>query len=1060
MNQPNESAPSVRAPSSSQKWLWILLSVFLVGAAGIAVLGLIWLKKAGGMSVLASFGGGIKPLDLSAFYDKSGSWDRGNEFQDIPRGPVTLGGVPFEVNGLVRLSGRSAKSDGKPYREEIKDIPVGSKFARLHVLHIVSYSTSQETPYARITLRYGDGTSSSFPLVYGKHGRDWHRPRYEYPSTLADPNSKVVWRGEYDSTPVNGKTLRIFKSTFINPKPDSDVVTIDLSSEMASPNATILSMSIGPAHLPRPADDPPSLPEPEAPYEGEIKITAVDAGSGTPVPNVTLKVSGSESGGSFRTPDVITDANGHATVPHPGDVTRTLTLVASGDGVAIKTFRWRTANGEMIPLEHTLKLDKGVAIGGVVQDPSGQPVPGATISLRTLASPGDQASRDNLPFTDATVTTDASGRWQFPSLPPGFTALSAAITHPDYVDANFLSDGVDRAYAGERVKFATLSDKTAVFTVRKGLVVAGRVLDEAGAPVSGAKLLLGNSRFESRPTTTRTDDTGAFRLTGAKAGQTFLTVQASGYAPQMKGVEVTEKTDPIEFKLAPGNVFKARIVDESGTPIRSARVTVDVWQNHQTIELSGSTDARGLVSFDSAPRDGMSGSIYKSSYMGLNGVGFVADGAEHTFTLRRSVTISADVVDAETKQPIERFDVTRGQNTGGDQVYWQTYNVTRGSNGMFSMRRDQASVTALKFEADDHLPAILSLGTNGETHFSVELKKGSGPKGLVVQPNGQPAPGARLFVLGPGRNLNLSLGSMRSNPREGGYAQADAKGAFSVRAQSDGERMLVMHTNGYAEAGYSNFVNGSTIRLEPWGTIEGLLTVSGKPGTNEAVLLTPGANTGRSSYWYEYSEYRTVTDNAGRFIFSNVPPGERRVVRLIPINQNSWSHSQPTDVMVKPGEVTQMQIGGNGHLLVGQLQLSDSEMEIDWTNSGYHSLNSFPQPPPFKSTEEYRAWAQSPATLEAQRKARSYTVQLSSTGAFRIEEVLPGTYQLNLSFQQPDSRGRLTGAHLGSLSTNVVVPVYVKGAPPIDLGTIVVRTRARGSATGVQPVKRAAVEKQ
>lgn len=1056
MNQPNQSASPARPPSSTQKWLWILLSVFLVGAAGIVVLGLVWLKKAGGMAALASFGAGIKPLDLTAFHDKSGSWDRGNEFQDVPRGPVTLGGVPFEVNGLVRLSGRSAKNDGKPYREEIKDIPVGSKFARLHVLHIVSYSTSQEAPYARITLRYGDGTSSSFPLIYGKHGRDWHRPRYEYPSTLADSNSKVVWRGEYDSTPVNGKTLRIFKSTFTNPKPDLDVATIDLASEMSSPNATILGMSIGPAHLPRRANDPPSLPEPEAPYEGEVRITAVDAASGTPLPNVTLKVSGSESGGSFRAPEVVTDAKGEAMVQHPGETTRTLTLVASGENIAITTARWRTADGEMIPLEHTLKLEKGVAIGGVVQDPSGQPVTGAAVLLRTLRSPGASPARYTPPFTEVSLTTDAKGRWQFSSLPDGFSSITAAITHPDYVDANFLSDGVDSAYGGERVKFATMRDQSAVFTLRKGLIVAGRVLDEAGAPIGNAKLLIGNSRFESRPVTARTDDNGAFRLTGAKAGQTYLTVQASGYAPQMKSVEIADGLAPIDFKLAPGHVFKARVVDEAGTPVRSARLTVDVWQNYQTIELNGTTDSKGLLTIDSAPRDGMSGSIYKSSYMGLNGIPFVADGNEHTFTLRRAATISADVLDAETKQPIERFDVTRGQNSGNNEIYWQTYNITRGSNGMFSMRHDQAMVTALKFEADDHLPGVVSLGTNGETHFTVELKKGSGPKGIALQPDGQPAAGARLFVVAPGRSMNVSLNAMRGNSRDGSYAQADAKGAFSVRAHPDGEGLIVMHPSGYAETSYSNFVNGSTIKLEPWGVIEGQVIVAGKPGTNEAVLLTPGVNYGRSSYWYEYSEYRTVTDNAGRFVISNVPTGERRVVRLIPINQNSWSHSQPTDVMVKPGEVTRMQIGGDGHLLVGQLQLSDPEIAFDWQNSGYHSLNSFPQPPPFKTPEEYHAWAQLPETLAAQRKARSYTVKIGPTGGFRIEEVLPGKYQLNFSFQQTDANGRLNGMHIGSLSTNVVVPAYVEGAAPIDLGTIVVRTRARDS-TGTLPGKRAAV---
>src|SRR6185503_17356786 len=116
-----------------------------------------------------------------------------------------------------------------------------------------------------------------------------------------------------------------------------------------------------------------------------------------------------------------------------------------------------------------------------------------------------------------------------------------------------------------------------------------------------------------------------------------------------------------EFKLAPGHVFKAKVVDEAGTPVRTARVTVDMWQNRQTLDLSGTTDTRGLVTINSAPADGMSGSIYKVGYMNNGGIQFVADGEEHTFTLRKSATITGTVVDADTKESIERFEVMKGQ---------------------------------------------------------------------------------------------------------------------------------------------------------------------------------------------------------------------------------------------------------------------------------------------------------------------------------------------------------------------------------------------------------------
>ena len=170
MNQPDQPRPS------KQPLLWALLALVLLTSIGIAIVAFMWVKRSGA-GALGFSGGAITPIDLTAFYDKpSNSWISGREWQETPRGTTVLGGVPFEFNGLLRLTGRAAKRDNKGYREEVKGIPVGRKFARLHVLHIVSYSASEESPYARITLRYADGSATSWPMIHGVHGRDWHRP--------------------------------------------------------------------------------------------------------------------------------------------------------------------------------------------------------------------------------------------------------------------------------------------------------------------------------------------------------------------------------------------------------------------------------------------------------------------------------------------------------------------------------------------------------------------------------------------------------------------------------------------------------------------------------------------------------------------------------------------------------------------------------------------------------------------------------------------------------------------------------------------------------------------
>jgi len=1033
MNQPNKTE------SSKQMWLWALLALFMLTSAGIAIVAFTLVKRSG-VSVLGLGARGvITPLDLTAFYDKSGSWNSGSEWEEMPRGPAVLGGVPFEVNGLLRLSGQSAKNNNKPYRDEVKGIPVGKKFTRLHVLHIVSYSTSQEAPYARITLRYADGSATPLPLIYGLHARDWHRPKYEYPSALGDPNSKVVWRGEYDATATSGKTLRIFKTTFTNPKPDVEVTEIDLASEEITPNATIIAMSIGPANLPKPKDDPASLPEPEEVYEGELKFTAVDAESGQPVPNLTLKISGSETGGSFRSRDRVTDQKGECVVPHPGDSTTSLSISTVGDGLAQKTIRW-SSREEPIPAEYTFRVTKGVTVGGLVQDESGQPVSGARLSFLQYGGVTDPNARERFSLGSTTNVTDAQGRWQFRSLPPGFADFAIAVSHPDLAEARFLSDSMERNYVGERVSFAKLLQTNALMKIRRGLSLTGSVLDKDGEPIRSAKVLLGDSRFGNQINQTRTGENGEFKLSSLSGGESTLTVQANGYAPEMRRVTVETNTAPLEFKLEDGHVFQALVVDEFDTPVRSARVTIDQWHNRQTLNLNGTTDTRGRVTIRSAPRDGMIGSIYKSGYMQSHNVAFVADGEEKRFILRKSSRITGSVVDAETKQPIEQFEVTRGQSYGGDEVYWENHNPIKGRFGEFSLTLDQQNITALRAEADDYLPAVVSLSSNSGLHLTFELKKGIGPKGIVQSSDGQPVSGAQLAVTSKGTSLTMGKAKfMNSGQRK--IATTDASGAFSLRPDPGGETILVVHTNGYAEASFSNFLSGSTITLQRWGVIEGVLKIGDSFGTNQSLLLTPEPG-GMNRFWYDYQDYAVATDAHGKFVISNVPPGERRMVRLIRMDERSQMHSPLGNVSVKPGEVTRITFGGDGTLIIGQLATSDPLRQVDWRNSGHHTLNSYPKPPPLKTSEEVRAWQNHPETIEAQKKARSYVVQLDERGAFRIEDVLPGKYDLQFHFMDRGASLNYQNS-LGSFMTNVVVaPRLAESKTPVlDLGRIEISLR-------------------
>jgi hypothetical protein len=655
------------------------------------------------------------------------------------------------------------------------------------------------------------------------------------------------------------------------------------------------------------------------------------------------------------------------------------------------------------------------------------------LTLSALPAPGMSSSE--APFSQIVLTNDDKGRWDFRSLPENLESLQIVTAHPDYIEGRYICDGAGSVYGGERVKLETLRKAEAAFKLRKGLVVTGRVLNENGEPISGARLLLGDNRFVSKPNQGRTDEQGEFRLPGANLGPTYLTVQANGFGPESRPITVEAKTAPVEFRLSPGHVFKAKVVDEAGRPVRTARISVDMWQNRQTLELSASTDSKGQATINSAPASGMSGSISKSGYMYLSQP-FVADGQEHTFTLRRSVTITGNVIDADSKQPIERFDVTRGQSMGGERIYWQNYDVTKGANGSFSIRLSQENITALQVESDDHLPAVIMLQTNGETHFEVELKKGSGPKGIVLAPDGAPATGAQLGVLIQGQSIGVSVGRINSYSEGPRTVTASTDGAFTLRSYAKAEKIIATHSSGYLEIPYSNFVSGSTLTLQRWGTIEGTLKIGQRPGANESVTLS-------SDSLIHFNMAQIKTDDQGRFVMGKVPPGDRRLARLVPLGNNSWGHSHIEPVTVKAGEVTTVTMGGNGRAVTGKLAVSDTSLKIDWRQSGHHSLSSYPRAQPFRTTEEYRAWENLPATIAARRQSRSYTLPVKEDGTFRIDDVVAGDYNLMVHLTQ-GSDGRGMGRFIGTLTTNIIVPEISTptSTPPLDLGTFVIPINA------------------
>jgi hypothetical protein len=166
--------------------------------------------------------------------DKFGNDQREGNFLTIKKGEQTLGGVKFKIGeGVVQLGSKVWHE----MPEKVEGIKVDKKFAKLHILHATGYGggpnmpgndwyVEDDTEIGEYKLHYEDRSTARIPIVYGKDVRDWwFREDEKEPS-----RSKVVWTGDNELAKTLDCRLRLYLTTWENPKPDKKVTRIDYIS--------------------------------------------------------------------------------------------------------------------------------------------------------------------------------------------------------------------------------------------------------------------------------------------------------------------------------------------------------------------------------------------------------------------------------------------------------------------------------------------------------------------------------------------------------------------------------------------------------------------------------------------------------------------------------------------------------------------------------------------------------------------------------------------------------------------------------------------------------------
>jgi hypothetical protein len=251
----------------------------------------------------------------------------------------------------------------------------------------------------------------------------------------------------------------------------------------------------------------------------------------------------------------------------------------------------------------------------------------------------------------------------------------------------------------------------------------------------------------------------------------------------------------------------------------------------------------------------------------------------------------------------------------------------------------------------------------------------------------------------------------------------------------DGNHFVVTHPTGYAHAKASPETVPETIRLIPWGRIEGVYRVGEKAASNKTLEFNSNSliahGQGEPSI---YASHRATTGPKGEFEFERVFAGKgwlgRQIIFMMDEGATEVASSMNIPVEVVAGQTKQVKLGGDGAAVVGKLAAAEGvKDEVAWQFARLHvrievpPTPRIPVPAAVQNDNEgaaawFKEWQLSPegiawkgiseANQRISESSPSFTATVGRDGSFRIDDMSPGNYTLSMYFdQQRPAPGRL-----------------------------------------------------
>jgi hypothetical protein len=549
-----------------------------------------------------------------------------------------------------------------------------------------------------------------------------------------------------------------------------------------------------------------------------------------------------------------------------------------------------------------------------------------------------------------------------------------------------------------------------------GVIVIGKVTDETGTPIARA---LVRTRVGNDTRTAFTGKGGAYRLEGCDPGKSRIVATAKHRAPNSREVEIGPGLGAVDFRLEPGGTIRVRVLDEKGQPV--PRAALSLRQMSQDLDLfefdqaPRETDGDGVWQWDEAPDAGLMASISRPNGMTLFNRPLVARNEEYVFRVPRPLTISGKVVDAETKQPIQKFRADEGYLWNGQLSLIEAKPVAS-SEGRYEIHQIyQQSGHVVRVLADGYLPAVSRKIESDEGNVTVdfELIRGKSVAARVLTPDGVPAAGARVVLATPNDQFVVREGILEQSAGNASVRQTDEAGQVRLESNKENWWIVVTHRSGFVELAGLPSSYPPIIKLRPWARVEGTYQVAHRPGPGAEISLFTG------SFMHDSPQIRLqlqqTTDARGRFAFDWVVPGPQSIGRS---RMNNAGDSEMTSratysIDCLAGKTTHVDLGVGGRPVIGQLrrppdakpslQLSSVLIYLSQNSGGFRL--DYPQV--------------------------EFSARPDPDGNFAIDDVPPGIYYLSAYFTNPGG-----GPHIQNHRFTVPKVNEKLSQRPVDLGVV------------------------